>query len=253
MTTVRAPSQFADAAAAMQGEWAGQGHVALPIGLADVSGGARWGCKGPGATAWMQTMGLSIPSAPNSWLPLQGGGLIARLGFTEYLVEGPANLVERLQAAPRAAGVYPVVRQDAVLLLGGLCLNALLRETCSVDFRAFFATTPALAQRATDPARTAGGEALQSCSGASDSPGSIKRPVILTSMVGVGVTIIPEWRAARPLCRIWCDGTYGHYLWETLLEVATSLGGGRVAAHDLMDSSNLPETLYDPTTCGAQS
>jgi hypothetical protein len=54
---------------------------------------ARHGCKGPGAAAWLESLGLPIPPAPNSWLPLDGGGLIARLGFTEFLIEGPDALI----------------------------------------------------------------------------------------------------------------------------------------------------------------
>lgn len=251
MSAERMLTVAAEATAAMQGDVARDGHTGSRIGLADGSAAARWGCKGPGTAAWIEAIGLSIPPEPNSCLPLQGSGLIARLGFTEYVVEGPAELLGRLQAAPRAAGVYPVLRQDAALLVGGVHLDALLRETCSVDFRPFFSTLSVSAPRAAVPVRTAESAALQPRPGANGSVVPVKRPVVITSMVGVGVTIIPEWRAARPLCRIWCDGTYGHYLWETLLEVATSLGGGAVAPHDLMDSPNFPETSYDLTTCGA--
>ena len=47
-------------------------------------------------------------------------------------------------------------------------------------------------------------------------------------MVGVGVTIINTSLDEQPRYRIWCDGTYGAYLWDTLLEIATELGGGAV-------------------------
>lgn len=177
---------------------AAQHAAAASLGLADASLTPRYGCKGPGATAWLESLGLPIPTTTNSWLPLDGGGLIARLGFTEYLVEGPADLIARLAATPRTAGVYPVLRQDAALLLGGARLDELLRQTCNVNFR---------------PLDLAA------------------RPVVLTSMVGVGVTVIPEQRNGLPFVRVWCDGSYGHYLWETLLGIAVELGGGAVAAH----------------------
>lgn len=177
---------------------AAQHAAAASLGLADASLTPRYGCKGPGATAWLESLGLPIPTATNSWLPLDGGGLIARLGFSEYLVEGPADLIARLAATPRTAGVYPVLRQDAALLLGGARLDELLRQTCNVNFR---------------PLDLAA------------------RPVVLTSMVGVGVTVIPEQRNGLPFVRVWCDGSYGHYLWETLLGIAVELGGGAVAAH----------------------
>lgn len=177
---------------------AAQHAASASLGLADASLTPRHGCKGPGATAWLEGLGLPIPTATNSWLPLDGGGLIARLGFTEYLIEGPADLIARLAATPRTAGVYPVLRQDAALLLGGARLDELLRQTCNVNFR---------------PLDLAA------------------RPVVLTSMVGVGVTVIPEQRNGLPFVRVWCDGSYGHYLWETLLGIAVELGGGAVAAH----------------------
>ena len=79
-------------------------------------------------------------------------------------------------------------------------LDELLRQSCSVNFRALDLAA---------------------------------RPVVLTSMVGVGVTAIPELCAGRPTLRIWCDGTYGHYLWETLLDIAGDLGGGAVVARSI--------------------
>jgi len=179
---------------------AAQPTAAAKLGVADASLTPRHGCKGPGATAWLESLGLPIPPGANSWLPLDGGGLIARLGSTEYLVEGPAELIARLAATPRTAGVYPVLRQDAALVLGGARLDELLRQTCNVNFR---------------PLDLAA------------------RPVVLTSMVGVGVTVIPEQRNGLPFVRVWCDGSYGHYLWETLLGIAVELGGGAVAPHSL--------------------
>ena len=152
----------------------------------DVSRTPRAGAKGPGAAAWLASLDVPVPRAPNSWLPLPGG-LIARLGLTEFLVEGPeaAKL-----AAPLAQGVYPVLRQDTALVLRGARLNALLLETCSVDFRALDLAT---------------------------------RPVVLTSMVGVGVTVIPGEEGGMPCCRLWCDSTYGEWFVETLAGVAGEL------------------------------
>jgi sarcosine oxidase subunit gamma len=158
--------------------------------IRDVSLAARIGCKGPGAAAWLAAAGILLPKAPNTWLPLADGGLVARLGLTEYLVEATADTLTPLRARPREPGVYPVLREDAALALGGPALPELLRQTCNVNFAAL------------DLAR---------------------RPVILTSMAGVGVTVIPgEFRGA--LCyRVWCDGTYGEYLTETLLDIAAEL------------------------------
>jgi sarcosine oxidase subunit gamma len=170
------------------------------LALADLSRQPRCGCKGPGAAPWLAALGVPIPAAPNSAAALAGGGRVLRLGLTEFLVEGDAALVERLQAAPRAAGVYPVLRQDACLLLAGERLGELLLQSCNVNFAAL------------------------------DSDSST---VVLTSMVGVGVTVLPENKNGVPSCRVWCDGSYGPYLWRTLRAIAEELGGGAVASGTL--------------------
>ena len=111
------------------------GARARVLGLGDLSHLPRIGFKGPEAPAWVQQHGLALPQ-PNGWTPLEGGGLLARLAMTEFFVEGAG--VSRLQAALRArpAGVYPVLRQDAGLVLVGERLDELLAETCNVNFRA---------------------------------------------------------------------------------------------------------------------
>ena len=67
-------------------------------------------------------------------------------------------------------------------------MNELLLQTCNVDFRTLDA----------EPTK-----------------------VVLTSMAGVGVTILSKKNCKHPSYRIWCDGIYGVYLWETLAEIAT--------------------------------
>lgn len=156
------------------------------ISFEDVSRTPRAGVKGPGAAAWLANLGLPVPQTPNNWLPLHGG-LIARLGLTEFLVEGPESAK---LAAPLAPSVYPVLRQDTSLVLYGASLNELLLETCSVDFRAL---------------------------------NLANRPVVLTSMVGIGVTAIPDEENGVLCIRLWCDNTYGEWFYETLSGVAGEL------------------------------
>jgi sarcosine oxidase subunit gamma len=156
------------------------------IAFENVSRTPRAGIKGSGAAAWLATLDLPVPRAPNSWLPLPGG-LIARLGLTEFLVEG--SEAAKL-AAPLAPGVYPVLHQDTALVLKGARLNELLLETCSVYFSALDLAA---------------------------------RPVVLTSMAGVGATIIPGEEDGTLCCRIWCDSTYGEWFLETLTDVAADL------------------------------
>lgn len=168
-------------------------HKAKILGIADVSGQARAGVKGRGAADLLAKLGMTIPARPNSWNTLPDQGLVARLGLTEFLVEGNAQLVEQVMRAERVPGVYPIQRQDAAFALCGSRVNELLLQTCNVDFRILN----------TEPSK-----------------------VVLTSMAGVGITILSMKTGELPSYRIWCDGTYGVYLWETLVEIATELGGG---------------------------
>ena len=163
----------------------------------------RWGVKGAGAAAWLQARGLQTPAAPNQWLRFGGGDLVLRLGLTEYLVEAApgSGLVRMLSGAPLAHQVYPVPRFDAALALIGPKLPELLAQTCAIDFSVLVPAEQAL---------------------------------VLTSMVGVGVTALYTLDAQGvPLLRLWCDGSYGEYLWITLLEIATSLGGGAIGSDAL--------------------
>lgn len=163
------------------------------LSLRDASLQARYGCKGPAAVTWLQRQGFPIPEQPNRWVTLPQGGRILRLGVTEFLVETDAAAVATLYAAPRVPGLYPVLRQDACIVLRGEQLPSLLLQTCNVNFAALDLSLS---------------------------------PVVLTSMVGVSVTVLPENINGVPCYRVWCDGSFGPYLWQTLLTIAEELGGG---------------------------
>lgn len=156
---------------------------------------ARWGCKGPAAPQWLGEQGLPVPPEYNRYRELVTGGLVARLGVTEFLIEADAAtlglLHDAAMPAGRVHGLYPVLRQDAALQLEGPALHTLLRQVCSVDLQA------------------------------RDNPPDA---VFLTSMVGVGVTLL--WRGEALL--MWADGTMGSYLWDTLAEVARDCGSLRL-------------------------
>lgn len=168
------------------------------IGICDLSALVRAGLKGPGAEAWLAARHVPVPAAPNSWIRF-GGGLVARLARTEFLIEDgfhdAAAIRLRGELQPGEPGVYPVIRQDCALALAGPAVPELLVQTCNVDFAA---------QPVTEPI------------------------VTLTQMVGVGVTVLRDDRGDVPCYRVWCDGTMGPYLWETLSGIAEELGGGPV-------------------------
>jgi sarcosine oxidase subunit gamma len=123
------------------------------------------------------------------------GDLIARLGESEFFLEGD---VARKVAEASSQGVYPVPRQDTAISLSGKRVNEVLLQICSVDFAA------------------------------------LDRDVlVMTSMAGVPVLVIPQQRDGVPLTRIWADPTFGPYLWETLLEIVQELGGGPAGLESL--------------------
>jgi sarcosine oxidase subunit gamma len=186
-----------------------------PLQFEDGSSRPRCGAKGPGAESWLRLQGCSVPAAPNSAL-LDGGVLVARLASSEFLIEamrgsdsaGAAARVSamRSQLAQRAQprDVYPVARQDRVVTISGTGLGALLRQVCSVDF------VPLLERLSVQ------GE----------------QPVVLTSMIGVGVVAWPRRLETGPAVTLWCDPSFGDYFCNTLLEVGreagnVSLGEGR--------------------------
>jgi len=169
--------------------------------FADCSARPRFGCKGPGAPEWLSGAGFRVPRMPNT-AGVVAGNLVARLATSEFLVEGlsaAVQLVEsagdQLETTARPAGVYPVARQDLVIEIAGAALNTLLRQVCSVDFLPLF--------RPSDPN---------------------SGPIILTSMVGVGVVAWPRQSDAVPAVTLWIDPSFAHYFWTTLLEVGRDLG-----------------------------
>ena len=173
------------------------------VRLWDLSWRRRLGCKGPAAPAWLASLGLAVPVGANRFVETDGV-VVARLATSEFLVEatgGRGDLVERarhqLSTATCPSGVYPIARFDFVIGLGGAAAIDLLRQTCSVDF------APVLAA-----ASAAEGE------------------VLYTSMIGVGVLAAAVPTLSGPTLNLWCDPSFAHYFWTTLLEVAHDLGGG---------------------------
>ncbi len=161
----------------------------------------RIGLKGPRAGDWLASQGTVLPETPNTWTP-QGAledaeaPLVARLGGAEFFLEDApqGGSVQQVALALEAGvdGVHPVLREDWGFLLAGDAVHELLAQVCSIEFAAL------------DPAM---------------------RPVIMTSMLGVGVLILPQTLSGGRRYRIWCDPTFGPYLSEALGAVVVENGG----------------------------
>ncbi len=171
------------------------------LGIADLSFLTRFGIKGKNAANWLIQQGISVPDRPNSWHTLPEGGIIARLGLTEFLIEDSitSTIAPQLTAACQhpPTKVYPVLRQDLAIALTGTAIPELLRQTCNINFQALPLT---------------------------------EHPVIITTAIGVNVTIIPS----QPCYRIWCDYTYGEYVWQTLLAIVQQLGGDAIGVEQYL-------------------
>lgn len=163
----------------------------------------RVGIKGPRAAEALKQLGLAVPGNPNTWAPLRdqdrddSWNVVGRLGATEFFVEerGEAAGIAALEqlTAGDFAGAYPVLREDTALVLGGESAHDALAQVCNVDFGAL------------DLGR---------------------HPVVMTLMVGVGVLVLPQRQPDDgAIYRIWCDPSFGSYLWETLAEVVEKISG----------------------------
>jgi sarcosine oxidase subunit gamma len=162
----------------------------------------RFGLKGPRAAQWLAAHGLSAPTAPNTWADVAVPGeqdaalLVARLGAAEFFLEDRAGgtLLRSIEPAAEApaAGVYPVLRQDAVFSLSGAAVHEVLAQVCNVNFS---------------------GLSVDS------------RPIVMTLMIGVSVLVLPQLVDGARRYRIWCDPTFGPYLGESLEAVVIECGG----------------------------
>jgi sarcosine oxidase subunit gamma len=154
----------------------------------------RFGVKGPQAARWLGSYGLDLPSSPNTWT--SGVLLIARLGSSEYFFEDRPGGDTLRSMMPKSGefpdGVYPVLREDAAFLLSGKGSLDVLAQACNVNF----------AELDLD-----------------------QQPVIMTSMIGVSVLVVPYDATDEQRYRIWCDPTFGLYLEETLGRIVIECGG----------------------------
>lgn len=155
--------------------------------IKDISNAEKFGIKGKGAEEFLKSQGIKLPEKYNSAV-VDNEKIVMRHGVTEYLLEGVG--VSKFYDLPKPDKAYQVLRQDCCLLLIGAAIYKILSQSCAIDF---------VKANAKD------------------------LPLFLTSMVGVGVTILLSEEEGLPEVRIYCDPTYGSYLFKTLLEIGGDL------------------------------
>ena len=168
------------------------------LGITDVSCFERYGVKGLQASQWLADRETAIPTNPNSWTLCDQKTLVLRLGSSEFLIEdqlGGLACKKLASETARSAGVYKVPRADAAFILSGSEVHNLFSELCSLDLR-----EKSLADK----------------------------EVIMTQVAGISAIVLRQTIGGEQVYRVWCDGTYGPYMWDVLLEIAVELGGGAV-------------------------
>jgi len=171
------------------GDTAEEAKQAAVLGLCDVSALPRITLKGPGAKAAMEQCHVTVPDGVFAVASAGAGGVSARTGGAEFFVEdGPtdtavARIRKLLDSKP--AGVYPVNRADASMLLSGSEAVDVLEQTCGYNFR-----------------------------------NADEKKLVYTRVAGVACSVLPRKLNNIAAFQLWMDGTYGFYLWETLLDIA---------------------------------
>jgi sarcosine oxidase gamma subunit len=165
------------------------------IQLDDLGALPKLGVKGYGAEEWLGKQGIVPPADILGAARFDAKGWIARLGAAEFFLEsgGRNEAWVELEArlTPHPPNVYCIPRSEVTLVLAGADSRLVLAQTCGIDFR-----KPVLYR------------------------------IVYSRIAGVGCGILPESTEDLRF-RIWVDYTYYPYLWETLTEIVTELGGAR--------------------------
>ena len=206
--SMKVPLRFKDAVNETQ--------LKTELSLCDLSCLPKMSVKGPESLAWLAQAGIQVSENLYDYRPLADAGLVIRTDRQEvFLEDGPASdrvseLERELTSHP--LGVYLVRRQDASFLLTGVRSNAVLRETCGVDF--------------------------------SQPPDA----VVMTRVAGVSCMVLPLQAEETPAFRFWLDPSYGSYLWEALLEIVHEQGGDAIGLAALYPSFRQANSVKGETT-----
>ena len=167
------------------------------LGLCDLSGLSRLGLKGAAAANWLRKQSLPVPEQVYASEHLSDGGIIVRLGMTEFLLESSLQdiVVPQLDILLTSQGnqLIRVERQDASFLLVGSQAREVLVQTCGVNFREVSNHT-----------------------------------WVFTRLAGVSCGILSYLHQGAPAYRLWFDCSYAVYLWETLFEIVSELEGALI-------------------------
>jgi glycine cleavage system aminomethyltransferase T len=176
------------------GEVQAEEEAARELALCDLSGLANLGVRGLQAEAWLRGQGLDVPPELYDTRGLPDGGLLARVGSDQFLLEGGiGGETIRVVAASLGAGAadaYPVVRQEATFLLVGRRVLDILAQTCALDF----------------------GELPP-------------RRLVYTRIAGVSSAIMSSDIGGISAYRLWVDPSYAADLWQSLATIVQELSG----------------------------
>ena len=123
---------------------ADEDEEARQLGLCDLSTMPRTGVTGSGATDWLETLGLSVPDAPNRAVRQADSDVLLRLSDSEYLLLatrllGSGGLPDGFRAFSDRPDqrVYALPRLDShcCFAITGAFAAELLSLVCPVDLR----------------------------------------------------------------------------------------------------------------------
>lgn len=137
------------------------------------------GIKGPNATAWLEQLGVILPTQANTW-SAQQASMVIRLGRSEFMMTGPLALQLQKALESKSLGVYGVARADASYLVIGNEAYALMAQVCALN----------IAQMT-------------------------EEQVLMTQLAGVSVILIKTVEGYR----FWCDVSYQDYMSQTLNKI----------------------------------
>jgi sarcosine oxidase gamma subunit len=154
----------------------------------------RLALKGPEVARWLRDQTVAVPRDILSVIPIAGDARIARLGPAEFLIEASpgSDLVSRLRSSlsPLSSGIFLAARCDATFVLSGSDARSVLAQTCGIDFRV-----------------------------------PLSDRVVFSRVAGVSCGILPEVLDTAIAYRLWVELSYSAYLWDTLADIVTELGG----------------------------